>query len=188
MVLLVCNALVVYNMIIARSFLEQTIPDELLEAARMDGCSNTHFFVRIVLPLSKTMIAVVALYYAVQHWNQFMQALLYIDNPDWKHCSWCCVICSFRRRPCRSLCREMNRCIAAEACQRHAIRRHRGGSFAHDGCVSICAEALCKRRHDWRNKRIKKKKGERNMRKQFKKSGGRPYGGYTGSRPGSLWW
>lgn len=83
-VLLVCNALVVYNMIIARSFLEQTIPDELLEAARMDGCSNTHFFVRIVLPLSKTMIAVVALYYAVQHWNQFMQALLYIDNPDWK--------------------------------------------------------------------------------------------------------
>lgn len=83
-VLLLCNALVVYNMIIARSFFEQTIPDELLEAARIDGCGNTHFFVRIVLPLSKTMIAVVALYYAVMHWNSFMQALLYIDDPDWK--------------------------------------------------------------------------------------------------------
>lgn len=83
-VLLVCNALVVYNMIIARSFFEQTIPDELLEAARIDGCGNSHFFVKIVLPLSKTMIAVVALYYAVMHWNSFMQALLYIDDPDWK--------------------------------------------------------------------------------------------------------
>ena len=83
-VLLVCNALVVYNMIIARSFFENTIPDELLEAAKMDGCRNTRFFLTIVLPLSKTMIAVIALYYAVMHWNSYMQALLYIDTQKWK--------------------------------------------------------------------------------------------------------
>lgn len=83
-VLLVCTALVVYNMIIARSFFEGTIPYELLEAARMDGCSNTRFFCTIVLPLSKTMIAVIALYYGVQHWNTYMNALLYIDDQKWK--------------------------------------------------------------------------------------------------------
>lgn len=83
-VLLVCTALVVYNMIIARSFFENTIPYEMLEAARIDGCSNTRFFLTIVLPLSKTMIAVIALYYGVQHWNSYMNALLYIDDQEWK--------------------------------------------------------------------------------------------------------
>ncbi|MBP3360128.1 MAG: carbohydrate ABC transporter permease [Clostridia bacterium] len=83
-VLLVCTALVVYNMIIARTFFENTIPYEMLEAAKIDGCSNTRFFCTIVLPLSKTMIAVIALYYGVQHWNSYMNALLYIDDQEWK--------------------------------------------------------------------------------------------------------
>lgn len=83
-VLLVCSALSVFNMIIARTFFETTIPGELLEAARIDGCNNVRFFLTMVLPLSKSMIAVVALYYGVAHWNSYMNALLYINNADWK--------------------------------------------------------------------------------------------------------
>lgn len=83
-VLLVCSALSVFKMIIARTFFETTIPLELLEAARIDGCNNVRFFFTMVLPLSKSMIAVIALYYAVAHWNSYMNALLYINNADWK--------------------------------------------------------------------------------------------------------
>ena len=83
-VLLVCSALSVFNMIIARTFFETTIPLELLEATRIDGCNNVRFFFTMVLPLSKSMIAVIALYYAVAHWNSYMNALLYINNANWK--------------------------------------------------------------------------------------------------------
>lgn len=83
-VLLVCSALSVFKMIIARTFFETTIPLELLEAARIDGCNNVRFFFTMVLPLSKSMIAVIALYYAVAHWNSYMNALLYINNANWK--------------------------------------------------------------------------------------------------------
>ncbi len=84
LVLLLCAALSVFNMIIARTFFETTIPDEMLEAAKIDGCNNVHFFFTMVLPLSKSMIAVIALYYGVTHWNSYMNALLYINNADWK--------------------------------------------------------------------------------------------------------
>lgn len=84
LVLLLCAALSVFNMIIARTFFETTIPDEMLEAAKIDGCNNVHFFFIMVLPLSKSMIAVIALYYGVTHWNSYMNALLYINNADWK--------------------------------------------------------------------------------------------------------
>jgi len=68
------------NIIIARTFFSTTIPNELLEAAEIDGCGNTRFFFRIVLPLSKAIVAVIALYYAVGIWNEYFQALLYLDN------------------------------------------------------------------------------------------------------------
>ena len=84
LVLLLCAALSVFNMIIARTFFETTIPDEMLEAAKIDGCNNIQFFFTMVLPLSKSMIAVIALYYGVTHWNSYMNALLYINNADWK--------------------------------------------------------------------------------------------------------
>lgn len=84
LVLLVCAALSVFNMIIARTFFETTLPDEMLEAAKIDGCNNVRFFFIMALPLSKSMIAVVALYYGVAHWNSYMNALLYINNADWK--------------------------------------------------------------------------------------------------------
>lgn len=70
----------VYNVIIARSFFSDNIPQELFEAASIDGCSNGRFFVSIVIPLSKAIIAVIALYYAVAQWNGYFNALIYLNN------------------------------------------------------------------------------------------------------------
>lgn len=69
----------VYNMIIARTFISE-IPGELLEAAQIDGCSDLRFFMEMVIPLSKAVIAVLALYYAVSHWNAYFKAFLYLSN------------------------------------------------------------------------------------------------------------
>jgi putative aldouronate transport system permease protein len=66
-----------YNLIIARTFFASNIPQELLEAALMDGCGNTRFFVSVVVPLSKAIIAVIGLYCAVGQWNQFFLSLVY---------------------------------------------------------------------------------------------------------------
>ena len=59
----------VYNIIIARSFLASNISEELRDAARIDGCGNATFFIKIVVPLSKAVTAVIALYLAVSYWN-----------------------------------------------------------------------------------------------------------------------
>lgn len=77
--LLLPGALSVYNMIIARTAM-QSLPDELLEAAYIDGCSDARYFVRIVLPLSGAIIAVLALYYAVGHWNSYFSAFMYLSD------------------------------------------------------------------------------------------------------------
>jgi len=74
------NAMSIINMIIARTFFRANIPDELLDSARMDGCSNTQFFVRIVLPLSQPLIAIMVLYYAVEHWNSYFNGLIYLSQ------------------------------------------------------------------------------------------------------------
>ncbi len=74
------NAVGVWNVIIARTFFQTTIPDELLDAAVVDGCSNTRFFIQIVLPLSKAIIGVLALFYGVGHWNSFFNALIYLRD------------------------------------------------------------------------------------------------------------
>ena len=79
-VMIIPFAVNVTNLMIARSFFESSIPDELLEAAVMDGCSNTKFFLHIVLPLSKAILAVITLYYAVQHWNEYFNALIYLKD------------------------------------------------------------------------------------------------------------
>lgn len=80
LVIVILGAVSVYNIIIARSFLEANIPDELLEAASIDGCSQLKFFFTMVIPLSKAIIAVLALYYGVAHWNDFMKALIYLKD------------------------------------------------------------------------------------------------------------
>ncbi|MTH54945.1 ABC transporter permease subunit [Bacillus mangrovi] len=74
------KAIAVWNLIVARTFFQSNIPDELLEAAKIDGCSNTKFFLKVVLPLSKPIIAVLVLFYAVGHWNSYFDALIYLND------------------------------------------------------------------------------------------------------------
>lgn len=76
------GAISVYNIIIARSFFSSNIPNDLYEAAQLDGCSNGRFFVSIVVPLSKSIIAVIALYYAVAQWNGYFNALIYLNKQE----------------------------------------------------------------------------------------------------------
>jgi len=74
------NAVSVYNMIVACTFIRSNIPNELLEAAQMDGCGDIYFFIKIVIPLSKAVIAVITLYYAIAHWNSYFDALIYLND------------------------------------------------------------------------------------------------------------
>lgn len=69
-----------YNIIISRTFFQSAIPLEVQEAATIDGCSNMGIFVRIVLPLSKAIIAVMALYFAIGHWNDYFNAMIALRN------------------------------------------------------------------------------------------------------------
>lgn len=79
-VFIIPGALNVYNMIIARSFFESSIPNSLYEAAELDGCTYFQFFFKIALPLSKAVISVIGLYYLVGHWNDFFTGLIYIRD------------------------------------------------------------------------------------------------------------
>lgn len=74
------NALNVYNMILARTFFASSIPDELRDAAQIDGCDDFKYFFFHVIPLSSALIAVMTLYYAVGHWNAFFNALIYLTS------------------------------------------------------------------------------------------------------------
>ncbi len=76
------GAISIYNMIITRSFLTTSIPGELLEAAQIDGCTDAKYFFSILLPLSKAVIAVITLYYAVGHWNAYFNAFLYLNSKE----------------------------------------------------------------------------------------------------------
>jgi len=74
------EAVIVWYLIIARTFFQTTIPDELNDAASIDGATDLKFFIRIVLPLSPALIAIMVLYYGVYHWNAFFNALLYLEK------------------------------------------------------------------------------------------------------------
>ncbi len=76
------GAMGVFQVIVARTFFQTTIPDELSEAAELDGCSDIRFIFSIVLPLSKPIIAVMTLMYAVGHWNAYFDALIFLRSPD----------------------------------------------------------------------------------------------------------
>lgn len=78
--LVVPGAAGVFNIIIVRTFFQSTIPDEMREAAFIDGCSNTRFFLSMVLPLSKPIIAVMVLYHVVGFWNGFFDAMIYLNE------------------------------------------------------------------------------------------------------------
>jgi len=75
------GAMSVFNVIITRTYLKTTIPDELLEAAQLDGCNDFKFVWKIVIPLSGPVIAVITLYAAVGLWNQYFNALIYLKSP-----------------------------------------------------------------------------------------------------------
>lgn len=72
----------VFNIIVARTFFQTSIPGDLWEAAQIDGCSNLRYFVKVVLPLSKAIIAVLGLWIAVGYWNSYFNALIYLKNPN----------------------------------------------------------------------------------------------------------
>ncbi|WP_410511465.1 carbohydrate ABC transporter permease [Paenibacillus sp. BR2-3] len=72
----------VYNIIVARTFFQTSIPGDLWESAQIDGCGNLRYFVQMVLPLSKAVIAVLGLWIAVGYWNSYFNALIYLKNPN----------------------------------------------------------------------------------------------------------
>lgn len=75
-------SVVVFDMIVARTFFQTSIPGDLWEAAQIDGCGNLRYFVLIVLPLSKAIIAVLGLWIAVGYWNSYFNALIYLKDPN----------------------------------------------------------------------------------------------------------
>lgn len=77
-------SVVVYHIIIARTFFDSSLPQGILDAARIDGCGNLRFFFQIALPLSKAVLAVIALYTAVSQWNAYFNALVYIRSEELK--------------------------------------------------------------------------------------------------------
>lgn len=81
-IMILLNGISVYNLIICRTFFESTIPDDLWGAAQMDGCNEFRFFFSIVLPVSGALIAVLALYYAVYHWNSYFNAMIYLRDKE----------------------------------------------------------------------------------------------------------
>lgn len=78
------GAVSVYNIILARTFLNNTIPKELMEAAFIDGCGYGRFFFQMVVPLSKAIIAVLTLYLIVGYWNSYFNALIYLQDGNKK--------------------------------------------------------------------------------------------------------
>ena len=78
--MLIPGAVSVYNMIVMRTFFMTSIPEDLLEASKLDGCTDFQYLRKVVLPLSKSILAVIVMYYAVGHWNAYMQPLLYLSD------------------------------------------------------------------------------------------------------------
>lgn len=80
--MIIDGALSVYNMIVARTFFVNSIPNEIVEAAKIDGSNDFGIFTRIILPLSKACIAVQVLYYGVGHWNSYFNAMIYLNDRE----------------------------------------------------------------------------------------------------------
>lgn len=80
--MIIPNAVGVWQVLIATTYFRETIPGELYQAARVDGASDIQYLIRVALPLSKPMLAVIALMYGIGQWNSYFDALLYLRNPD----------------------------------------------------------------------------------------------------------
>lgn len=82
--LILLGGVSMYNLIVTRVFFDTSIPNELYESARIDGANEFRTFISIALPLAKPIIAVMALYYAVAHWNSYFNALIYISKDEYQ--------------------------------------------------------------------------------------------------------
>lgn len=80
--LILPGAVGVYNMIIARTFFQTSIPYDLYESASLDGCSDVRYLLSIVLPLAKPILAVLVMYYGVGYWNQYFNAMIYLADAN----------------------------------------------------------------------------------------------------------
>lgn len=78
--LILPTGLAVFLVFVTRTFFKSTIPKELLEASQMDGCNNFKYLWKVVIPVSAPIIAVLTLFYAIGHWNQFFNALIYLRD------------------------------------------------------------------------------------------------------------
>jgi multiple sugar transport system permease protein/putative aldouronate transport system permease protein len=76
--MIIPTAMSTYNMIICRTYIVNSIPDELYEAGQLDGCSPWKYFLSVVIPLCKPILAVMTLYYGVAKWNNYFDAMLYL--------------------------------------------------------------------------------------------------------------
>ena len=81
--ILFTSGLGAYNLVLVRSFFMSNVPDSLFDAARIDGCSYTRFFLKVVLPLSGSIIAIMTLFTAQGMWNTYLEAELYLPNPKY---------------------------------------------------------------------------------------------------------
>ncbi|WP_314588229.1 carbohydrate ABC transporter permease [Paenibacillus terrigena] len=80
--LVIPTAVSVWNIIIMRTFFQQSIPVEIQEAAAIDGSSDFHMLLKVILPLSMPILAVMTLFYSVAHWNSYFNALIYLTDRD----------------------------------------------------------------------------------------------------------
>ncbi|MDD3337722.1 MAG: carbohydrate ABC transporter permease [Lachnospiraceae bacterium] len=78
--MIIPTAMSTYNMIICRTYMQNSIPDELYEAGQLDGCTPWKYLVKVVIPLCKPIIAVLVLYYGVAKWNSYFDAMLYLKK------------------------------------------------------------------------------------------------------------
>ena len=81
-IMILCNGLSLYNLVVARTYFQNSIPETLFEAARIDGANEFLIFMKLVIPLSAPIIAVITLYYAVSHWSSYFNAMIYITDTD----------------------------------------------------------------------------------------------------------
>lgn len=80
--LIIPGAVSAYNLIVMRSFFETSVPEELHDAAEIDGCNDYQYLLKILLPLSKPVLAVMVLFYGTGHWNEFFNAIIYLRKAE----------------------------------------------------------------------------------------------------------
>ncbi len=82
-IMVLMNCVTVWNLMLARTYISSSIPHELYEAATLDGADHFTYFIRVVLPLSSTIIAVLSVYYGIARWNDYFTGLIYISDRQW---------------------------------------------------------------------------------------------------------